>query len=165
MGRILRSAFHGGHNNVFDLLGSDHRRTPGRGSSLSPSRRCSTKRERHFVTIGAEHPTKVATSLLGIPPAQARTMRERNAKAWEDFRLRVHREGCSRSSSVRMSSDLGRPARSMNPFQLIEWISGAGHQILRSLRADRECAAAQPSWGSFSLQLNVKPKREFYALP
>ena len=89
---------------------------PGRGSSLRPSKRCSTNRERHFVTVGAEHPTKVATSLLAIPSAQAKTIRERSASACEDLRLRVHRESWSRSSSVRISSALGRPVRAMHQF-------------------------------------------------
>ena len=50
-----------------------------------------------------------ATLLLSVPFAQASTILERSAKAWEDFARCDHRTSCSPSCSVRVSSVLGRP--------------------------------------------------------
>ena len=58
---------------------------PERGSSTNPSSRDSTNRDRHLPTVGIETPSCAATSLLVRPLAQAKTIRERNARACADF--------------------------------------------------------------------------------
>jgi hypothetical protein len=70
---------------------------PGRGSSTSPSNRSSQNRDRHFPIVDAVTPTVLATSAFDTPVAHCKTIRERNANAWEDLRRRSHRTSCSRS--------------------------------------------------------------------
>ena len=70
---------------------------PGRGSSESPSNRSSQNRRRHFPTVADDTPHSAATSLFARPSAHFKTIRERNANAWEDFRRRSQRTNCSRS--------------------------------------------------------------------
>src|SRR5664280_2780844 len=82
---------------------------PGRGSSTSPSRRSATNRLRHLPTVATAQFSCAATPLLSVPLAQASTILERSANAWEDFARRDHRTSCSRSCSVRVSTVLGRP--------------------------------------------------------
>src|ERR1019366_9142878 len=82
---------------------------PGRGSSSSPSRRSATNRLRHFPTVATAQFSCAATSLLSVPFAQASTILDRSAKAWEDFARRDHPANWTRSSSVRVSSVLDRP--------------------------------------------------------
>src|SRR5471030_3281757 len=57
------------------------RGAPGRGASSSPSSRCLRKRARHFVTVWGVTSSVSATTLLLVPLAQLRTMRERKASA------------------------------------------------------------------------------------
>ena len=92
---------------------------PGRGSSTSPSNRSSQNRDRHFPTVAADTPSAAATSLLDTPAAQANTIRERNANAWDDFRRRAHRTSCSRSSSVNSNTAFGRPVRGIPKHTII----------------------------------------------
>jgi hypothetical protein len=54
---------------------------PGRGSSTSPSRRCSTNRDRHLPTVGRLTPSRSATTVFASPVAHSSTIRERNASA------------------------------------------------------------------------------------
>ena len=62
---------------------------PDRGSSTKPSNRDSTNRDRHLPTVGIETPSCAATSLFVKPVAQARTIREHNARACADFLRRT----------------------------------------------------------------------------
>src|ERR1700735_754367 len=64
---------------------------PGRGSSTNPSRRDSTNLVRHLPTVAGDTASRIATSLFERPAAQPRTIRDRNAKACDDVRRRVHR--------------------------------------------------------------------------
>jgi hypothetical protein len=57
------------------------RAAPGRGSSASPSSRRATNRDRHLVTVGRDTPSRLTTSALLTPSAQASTIRQRNANA------------------------------------------------------------------------------------
>ena len=82
---------------------------PERGSSTKPSSRDSTNRPRHLPTVGIETPSCAATSLFVKPAAQAKTIRERNARACADFLRRTHRSSCSVSSDVNSSNAFGRP--------------------------------------------------------
>ena len=82
---------------------------PDRGSSTKPSNRDSTNRDRHLPTVGIETPSCAATSWFVKPVAQARTIRERNARACADFLRRTHRSSCSVSSDVNSSNAFGRP--------------------------------------------------------
>ncbi len=82
---------------------------PDRGSSTKPSNRDSTNRDRHLPTVGIETPSCAATSLFVKPVAQARTIRERNARACAEFLRRTHRSTCSVSSAVNSSNAFGRP--------------------------------------------------------
>ena len=66
--------------NATDLLDAV-RGAPGLGASSSPSRRCATKRPRHFDTVCGVIRRCCATALLSSPLAHASTMRERKAKA------------------------------------------------------------------------------------
>jgi hypothetical protein len=69
---------------------------PGRGSSESPSNRSSQNRRRHLPTVAADTPHCAATSLFARPSAHFKTIRERNANACEDLRLRSHlRDGAT----------------------------------------------------------------------
>ena len=86
---------------------------PGLGSSDSPSKRCSTNRDRHLPTVAAEQPSSAATTLLSAPSAHLSTMRERSARACEDFRRLTHRCSCARSSSLSSRAGFGRPDRGM----------------------------------------------------
>src|ERR1700683_200561 len=87
------------------------RGVPGRGSSLNPSRRSSTKRLRHLPTVGMVTPSCLATWVFGSPLAQARTIRERNARRWAVFGRRAHCSRVDGSSSDKISSFKGRPVR------------------------------------------------------
>src|SRR5664279_3385373 len=82
---------------------------PDRGSSTKPSNRDSTNLDRHLPTVGIETPSCAATSLFVKPVAQARTIRERNAKACAEFLRRTHRSSCSVSPAVNSSTAFGRP--------------------------------------------------------
>src|SRR5664279_411316 len=82
---------------------------PDRGSSTKPSNRDSTNRDRHLPTVGIEAPSCAATSWFVKPVAQARTIREHNARACADFLRRTHRSSCSVSSDVNSSKAFGRP--------------------------------------------------------
>src|SRR5665811_1566030 len=64
-------------------------------------------------TVATAQFSCAATLLLSVPFAQASTILERSANAWEDFARRDHRTSCARSSSVRVSSVLGRPVLAM----------------------------------------------------
>jgi hypothetical protein len=86
---------------------------PGLGSSTSPSNRNSQNRRRHFPTVGADTPHATATSVFERPSAHDSTIRERNANACEEDRLRSHRTNCSRSSSLSANSVFGRPVLGM----------------------------------------------------
>ncbi len=70
---------------------------PGRGSSVSPSRRCSANRDRHFAAIARLIPSRSAISVFLRPSAAANTIRERNANACALVRRRVHASNCRRS--------------------------------------------------------------------
>ena len=86
---------------------------PGRGSSRSPTKRCSRKRDRHLPTVGRLTPSRSATTVFASPVAHSSTIRERNANACDDLRRRAQRTSSSRSSSVRIRSALGRPVRAI----------------------------------------------------
>jgi hypothetical protein len=73
---------------------------PGRGSSLSPSSRCSAKRLRHLRTELTARPSSAAISVLFGPSAAASTIRERNASACALDLRRDHASNCARSTSV-----------------------------------------------------------------
>ena len=60
-----------------------------------------------------EQPVRSATVVLSRPSPQPSTIRERNAKAREDFARLNQRSNVSRSSSLKISSVFGRPARGM----------------------------------------------------
>jgi len=85
------------------------RGAPGRGASSSPSSRCSMNLARHFDTVCGVTRCRLATVLLSMPSAPARTMRARCASACAVLRRSVSATSCSRSSSLRTSSAFGRP--------------------------------------------------------
>jgi hypothetical protein len=82
---------------------------PGRSSSTSPSRRLAMNRDRHLPTVTGLHRSVAATVLLSEPSAQASTIFERSANAWDDFGRRDHDTSWERSGSVNVSTALGRP--------------------------------------------------------
>jgi hypothetical protein len=57
------------------------RGAPGRGSSLNPSNRCATNRERHLATVSRATPNSAAISVFDRPCAHASTIRDRCANA------------------------------------------------------------------------------------
>jgi len=79
---------------------STTRGLPGRGSSSSPSQRCSTKRLRHRWTVVREIPIRAAMSELDSPSAAANTIRDRNANPAALLRRRAHPSNSARSASV-----------------------------------------------------------------
>jgi hypothetical protein len=76
------------------------RGAPGRGSSWSPSRRPARNRDLHFAAVDCLIPSSLATTVLFLPVADNRTMRQRRASAWALFGRRAHRSRVERSSSV-----------------------------------------------------------------
>jgi hypothetical protein len=72
---------------------------PGRGSSLSPSRRAARNRDRHLPAVVLDTPSSAATALTAAPSAQARMIRDRSASACAVFRRRAHPSRTRRSSS------------------------------------------------------------------
>jgi hypothetical protein len=73
---------------------------PGLGSSNNPSRRSSMNRARHLVTVLRETLNSAATRVFAAPSAQASTIRDRNANAWDVFRRRVQPSKVWPSSAV-----------------------------------------------------------------
>jgi hypothetical protein len=73
---------------------------PGRGSSTSPSRRCSANRERHLATIDRSTPSRSAISVFLRPSAANSTILERCANAWALVRRRAHATNRARSASL-----------------------------------------------------------------
>ena len=82
---------------------------PGRGSSKSPARRCSTKQRRHLPTMASLTPSSEATSRLARPLAQLMTILALMASAWALFRRLARRSSTRRSSVLNTSSASGRP--------------------------------------------------------
>ena len=89
---------------------------PGRGSSTRPSKRCSTNRRRHLLTVAGTTPSFAATWVLSMPRAHDNTIFDRSASACADFARRDQRTSCSRSSSVNTNSVFGRPVLAIQPF-------------------------------------------------
>ena len=86
------------------------RAAPGRGSSMSPSRRCSAKRLRHFDTVAGLQPTFTAICApVSARSSHNRMMLQRDAKfcALECRRAQLCR--CRRSVPVSVISTGGRP--------------------------------------------------------
>jgi len=74
---------------------------PGRGSSVSPSSRCSANRLRHLATMPRDTPSSPASSVFDrSPSATANTIRDRSASACAVVRRRAHASSCRRSWSV-----------------------------------------------------------------
>ncbi len=90
------------------------RGTPGRGSSDSPPRRCSTKRRRHLPTMASLTPSFEPTSRLVSPLAQHSTIRARMAIAWALLRRLARRSSVNRSSTLSVNSAFGRPRGPMS---------------------------------------------------
>ena len=72
---------------------------PGRGSSVNPSRRCSTNRERHLPATLRWIPNSRAISVLLRPSAANNTTRDRSANACALVRRRVHDSSWDRSAA------------------------------------------------------------------
>src|SRR3954469_20536378 len=85
------------------------RGAPGRGSSVSPSRRSSRKRFRHLPTVTVLMRSRAATALLSSPSAQARTILAREARRWVLVGRDAQVWSFCRSSSLRVSGGFGRP--------------------------------------------------------
>ncbi len=62
------------------------RGAPGRGSSDKPSRREAWNRDRHLRTVSRDTFRPAATAVTDAPSAQASTIRERCASAWDVLR-------------------------------------------------------------------------------
>ena len=73
---------------------------PGRGSSVNPSSRSATNRDRHFRALLTSMSSLAAIAVLPSPSAAASTIRERTANAFALFARRDHRVNSTRSSSV-----------------------------------------------------------------
>jgi hypothetical protein len=86
---------------------------PGRGSSVSPSRRFSIKRLRHLPTVSSWHPSFAAACLLSLPSAQDSIISARSAKICDDLVRRAHLCKVERSSSESVNWTLGRPVLAM----------------------------------------------------
>jgi len=90
------------------------RAAPGRGASTRPSRRPSAKRWRHLPTVTGLQPSSAAISAwVALPAAQASTILDRNANAWDDECRRAQRSSVARSSALKLISTVGRPRRAM----------------------------------------------------
>ena len=101
---------------------------PGRGSSISPSKREATNRDRQRFTVAGAMPRSAATCLFVPPSAQASTIFARSAKNWALFARRAQRLNCARSASVRTSSGLRRPGPELSVSPAIRWAANrVGH--------------------------------------
>ena len=87
-----------------------------RGSSSSPSSRCSRNRRRHLPTVCRVTRQRLATSLLSTPCAHASTMREHNANACEVLCRRVHSTNWLYSCMVNFNSTSCGPLRIVPPL-------------------------------------------------
>src|SRR5512143_3837336 len=85
------------------------RGAPGRGSSISPSRRRLVNRVRHFPTVCGVIRRATATAMLDFPVAHVRIMRARWANACAVLRRFTQRSKVSRSSFLKLSGERGRP--------------------------------------------------------
>jgi hypothetical protein len=65
------------------------RGAPGQGSSVNPSNRSRTNRDRHLRTVSRDTARLAATSEFDQPFAHSSTIRERNANACAVVRRRV----------------------------------------------------------------------------
>jgi len=117
---------------------------PDRGSSTKPSNHDSTNQDRHLPTVGIETPSCAATSWFVKPVAQARTIRERNARACADFLRRTQRSSCSVSSDVNSSNAFGHP--------VIPRFDPTAMKLRRRTLALRQAASA--AWRAHSLTRN-----------
>jgi hypothetical protein len=101
---------------------------PGRGSSARPSSRWRTNRPRHLVTVWGQMPSCSATAWLVLPSAQASTILQRSARAWELLARRAQRCRVWRSSSVSTSGVFGLPRSAMpGSLPLIQRVNDSGH--------------------------------------
>ena len=66
------------------------RGAPGRGSSVNPSKRSRTNRDRHLRTVSRDTARLAATSVFDRPCAHSNTIRDRNTNACAVVRRRVH---------------------------------------------------------------------------
>ena len=114
MRRVLRRGLKRRDQHLLDLLGGDRRR-PAPAADHPRAHPTAARR-----TAGATCPPSPATrhtppppSLFARPSAHFKTIRERNANACEDLRLRSHLTSCSRSESLNSNACLGRPVRAM----------------------------------------------------
>ena len=83
---------------------------PGRGSSTYPSRRLSTNRRRHLLTVFGDTPRSAATREFIAPgTAHASTIHDRRTNARDDLRRLDQRTSCSRSTPLSNNSAFGRP--------------------------------------------------------
>ena len=82
---------------------------PGRASSSSPSTRSLRKRRRHLPTVCSCTPNSIATTLLWMPSAQRRMIRQRSDIDRATRRRRICRSRYSRSSSSSTKGAVGRP--------------------------------------------------------
>ena len=73
---------------------------PGRGSSIRPSRRSTTKRLRHRRTVVIDNPNRAANTVFDSPSAAANTIRDRIARPAALVRRRAHPSNSARSSAV-----------------------------------------------------------------
>src|SRR5260370_15620632 len=103
------------------------RGAPGRGSSSNPSSRAATNRLRHLPTVCLVRRSSRATRVFVRPLAHAKITRARCANACAVVGRRVQRSNASRSSSVSLSTGMGRPiamrvllsiARTLGPYML-----------------------------------------------
>src|SRR6266478_6159051 len=103
------------------------RGAPGRGSASNPSSRAATNRLRHLPTVCLVRRSSRATRVFVRPLAHAKITRARCANACPVVGRRVQRSNASRSSSVSLSTGMGRPiamrvllsiARTLGPYML-----------------------------------------------
>src|SRR5437870_5413730 len=103
------------------------RGAPGRGSASNPSSRAATNRLRHLPTVCLVRRSSRATRVFVRPLAHAKITRALCANACAVVGRRVQRSNASRSSSVSLSTGLGRPiamrvllsiARTLGPYIL-----------------------------------------------
>src|SRR5438309_4400928 len=103
------------------------RGAPGRGSSSNPSSRAATNRLRHLPTVCLVRRSARATRVDVRPLAHAKITRALCANAGAVVGRRLQRSNASRSSSVSLSTGMGRPiamrvllsiARTLGPYIL-----------------------------------------------
>src|SRR5512144_2816452 len=99
MRRVFRRRLQRRDHHALDLVGGDRGRWARTGLAAEAVEALLDEPGTPLAHVAAAQPSSAASVLLSAPPAQASTIRERNANACDDFALRDQRVSGSRVAS------------------------------------------------------------------